>query len=212
VTATVVLLLALTLAAAAVDWVAVTVGNKAVEYLAKPGTMVLLIATVLAMEPTDTTARWCFVVALVFSMAGDIFLMLPDRERFFVFGLGAFLIGHLAYIPGLVLLGFGPAGFLVGLALVIVAMATIGRRVVGAVRAGEPDLLVPVMVYMGVISLMVACAFATAKPVAVIGALLFYGSDSMIAWNGFVAPFRHANVAIMVTYHLGQIGLVLALL
>ena len=210
-TATVVLLLAMTLTVAVVDWVAVTVGNKGLEYVAKPGTMVLLIATVLAMEPTDSTARWCFVVALVFSMIGDIFLMLPDREKFFVFGLGAFLIGHLAYVPGLVLLSFGPVGFLVGLVFVIVAMATIGRRVVAAVKAGEPDLLVPVMVYMGVISLMVACAFATAKPIAIIGALLFYISDSLIAWNGFVQPFRNANLAIMVTYHLGQIGLVLAL-
>jgi uncharacterized membrane protein YhhN len=210
-TATVVLLLAMTLTVAVVDWVAVSLGKKAVEYVAKPGTMVLLIATVLAMEPTNGTARWCFVVALAFSMLGDIFLMLPDRQRFFVFGLGAFLVGHLAYVPGLVLLSFGPVGFLAGLAFVLVAMATVGRRVVAAVKAAEPDLLVPVMVYMGVISLMVACAFATAKPVAIIGALLFYGSDSMIAWNGFVKPFRNAGVAIMVTYHLGQIGLVLAL-
>jgi uncharacterized membrane protein YhhN len=211
-TATVVLLLAMTLTVAVLDWVAVGVGNKGLEYLAKPGTMVLLIATALAMEPTDATARWCFVVALVFSMVGDIFLMLPDRERFFVFGLGAFLIGHLAYVPGLVLLGFSPVAFLVGLAFVVVAMSTIGRRVVTAVKDGQPDLLVPVMVYMGVISLMVACAFATTKPVAILGALLFYGSDSMIAWNGFVKPFHRANIAIMVTYHLGQIGLVLALL
>ena len=210
-TATVVLLLAMTVTVAVVDWVAVYVGNKGLEYVAKPGTMVLLIATVLAMEPTDSTARWCFVVALAFSMLGDIFLMLPDRDRWFVFGLGSFLVGHLAYIPGLVLLSFGAVGFLVGLAFVFVAMATIGRRVVKAVQDGEPKLLVPVMVYMGVISLMVACAFATAKPIAILGALLFYGSDSMIAWNGFVKPFRHANVAIMVTYHLGQIGLVLAL-
>jgi uncharacterized membrane protein YhhN len=210
-TATVVLLLAMTLTVAVLDWVAVGLANKGLEYLAKPGTMVLLIATVLAMEPTNTTARWCFVVALVFSMVGDIFLMLPDRERFFVFGLGAFLIGHLAYVPGLVLLSFSPVAFLVGLAFVVVAMATIGRRVVGAVQEAQPDLLVPVIVYMGVISLMVACAFATTKPVAIIGALLFYGSDSMIAWNGFVKPFRRADVAIMITYHLGQIGLVLAL-
>lgn len=210
-TATVVLLLAMTLTVAVLNWIAVTVGNKGLEYVAKPGTMVLLIATVLVMEPTDTTARWFFVAALVFSMIGDIFLMLPDREKYFVFGLGAFLIGHLAYVPGLVLLSFGPIGFLIGLAFVIVAMATVGRRVVAAVKAGEPDLVVPVMVYMGVISLMVACAFATAKPIAIVGALLFYVSDSLIAWNGFVKPFRNASLAIMVTYHLGQIGLVLAL-
>ena len=173
--------------------------------------MVLLIAAVLAMDPTDATARWCFVVALVLSMVGDIFLMLPDRERWFVFGLGAFLIGHLAYVPGLVLLGFGAGGFLVGLVVVGVAMVAIGRRVVVAVRAREQALVVPVVVYMGVISLMVACAFATTEPIAILGALLFYVSDSMIAWNGFVKPFRNAGVAIMVTYHLGQIGLALAL-
>ena len=45
----------------------------------------------------------------------------------------------------------------------------------------------------------------------IVGALLFYLSDTLIAWNGFVKPFRNANLAIMVTYHLGQIGLVLAL-
>ena len=33
----------------------------------------------------------------------------------------------------------------------------------------------------------------------------------MIAWNRFVRPFRGADVAIMVTYHLGQAGLVLSL-
>lgn len=210
-TATVVLLLAMTLTVAVVDWIAVTVGNKGLEYVAKPGTMVLLIATVVVMEPTDATARWFFVAALVLSMIGDIFLMLPDREKYFVFGLGAFLLGHLAYVPGLVLLSFGATGFLAGLAFVILAMATVGRRVVTAVKGAQPDLLVPVMVYMGVISLMVACAFATAKPIAIVGALLFYLSDSLIAWNGFVKPFRNASLAIMVTYHLGQIGLVLAL-
>lgn len=210
-TATAVLLLAMTLTVAVLDWIAVGIANKRLEYLAKPGTMVLLIGVALAMDPADSTARWCFVVALAFSMVGDIFLMLPNRDRWFVFGLGAFLIGHLAYVPGLVLLSFGPIGFLVGLGVVAVAMATIGRRVVTAVQAGEPDLLVPVIVYMGVISLMVACAFATTKPIAIAGALLFYVSDSMIAWNGFVKPFRNASVAIMVTYHLGQIGLVLSL-
>jgi uncharacterized membrane protein YhhN len=210
-TASVVLLLVLTLAVAVLDWVAVGVGNKGLEYLAKPGTMVLLIAAVLAMEPTAGAARWCFVVALVLSMVGDIFLMLPDRDRFFVFGLGAFLLGHLAYIPGLVLLGFSPLGFLIGLVLVGVGVGTVGLRVVREVRSSEPDLAVPVIVYMGVISVMVAAAVATGKPVAIVGALLFYGSDSLIAWNGFVAPVRRADVIIMITYHLGQVGLALAL-
>jgi uncharacterized membrane protein YhhN len=110
-----------------------------------------------------------------------------------------------------VLLDFSATGFAVGVVLVLVAMATVGRRVVTAVKVGEPALVVPVMVYMGVISVMVASAVATTMPIAIAGALLFYVSDTLIAWNGFVKPFRHAGVAIMVTYHLGQIGLVLAL-
>ena len=43
--------------------------------------------------------RAWFVAALVLSLAGDVFLMLP--KDLFVFGLGAFLLGHLAYIVGL---------------------------------------------------------------------------------------------------------------
>ena len=44
------------------------------------------------------------------------------------------------------------------------------------------------------------------------GALLFYVSDATLGWNRFVAPSRGAQVAVMVTYHLAQAGLVLSLL
>jgi hypothetical protein len=36
-------------------------------------------------------------------------------------------------------------------------------------------------------------------------------SDSLIAWNRFVKPLSWAPVVIMVTYHMGQTGLVLSL-
>ena len=45
-----------------------------------------------------------------------------------------------------------------------------------------------------------------------VGAALFVASDAMIAWDRFVAPFPAADLGIMVTYHLGQAGLVLSLL
>ena len=45
-----------------------------------------------------TPARAWFVAALVFSLAGDVLLMLP-REQF-VAGLSAFLVAHLCYIVG----------------------------------------------------------------------------------------------------------------
>ena len=211
-TATVVLLLVMTLAVAVVDWVAVHLQNKPLEYVAKPLTMVMLIAAVLAMEPSSTAARTFFVVALVFSMIGDIFLMLPDRERWFVFGLGSFLVGHLAYIPGLALLGLSIPELGVGLLVVAVAVGLIGVRIVAGVRVREPKLVVPVTVYMSVISLMVATAIGTGRVVAIVGAGLFFCSDALIAWNGFIKEYPWAKVGIMVTYHLGQIGLALALI
>jgi uncharacterized membrane protein YhhN len=64
---------------------------------------------------------------------------------------------------------------------------------------------------MAVISLMVMMAFGTAAPIAILGAVLFYASDGILGWNRFVQPLPHGRLAVMTTYHLGQIGLVLAL-
>jgi uncharacterized membrane protein YhhN len=61
------------------------------------------------------------------------------------------------------------------------------------------------------IALMVGSAFASGEWLAVVGALLFFASDSLIAWNRFVVPLPWAPTAIIVTYHLGQWGLATAL-
>ncbi|MCB1014063.1 MAG: lysoplasmalogenase [Acidimicrobiales bacterium] len=205
-------LLAATLVIAALDWVAKAIGSKPMEYVFKPLTMVALIGVALALDPSDAGARAAFVVALVFGMAGDVFLMLPDDKRWFVFGLASFLVGHLAYVVGLVLLGLSVGALVVGLVVVLVAMAVIGRRIVAAVRSGdEPALAAPVSVYMGVISVMVVGAFGTTLPVAIGGSLLFFASDACIGWSRFVRPHAWMELFIIVTYHLGQIGLVLAL-
>jgi uncharacterized membrane protein YhhN len=45
----------------------------------------------------------------------------------------------------------------------------------------------------------------------ILGASLFYASDALIAWNRFVRETPHARLTVMVTYHLGQVGLVLSL-
>lgn len=207
------LLLVLTLVVAVVDWIAVHSQIKPLEYVAKPLTMVVLIGAVLAFDDVDSSgARVCFVIALAFSLVGDVFLMLPDRERWFVFGLGAFLLGHLAYIPGLWLLGVTPAALALGVAVVAVSLVTLGRRILRGVREREPALATPVAAYVAVISAMVASAFGTASPVAIGGASLFYASDALIAWNGFIEEKPWGKLAIMVTYHLGQIGLALSLL
>jgi uncharacterized membrane protein YhhN len=212
VTSTAFLLLALTLAVAVADWLAVHAGNRTVEYVAKPLTMIALIAVALELNVSSDLERGAFVVALVFSLIGDVFLMLPG-ERWFVYGLGSFLAGHLAYVVGLWIGGVSLAAFAVGVLVVALAVVLLGLRIIRAVRASDaPELALPVSMYVGVISLMVASAIGTESAVAIVGASLFYASDALIAWNRFIHEYAWGRVAIMITYHLGQIALVLSLI
>lgn len=204
------LLLALALAVAVGDWIAVHRGNRPGEYVAKPLTMVLLIAAALALDPVDPAVRLALVIGLSCSLIGDVCLMLP--RNLFVAGLASFLVGHLAYIVGFQLRGQTGLWFVLGLAVVLAAVVVVGTRIVRAVRAGDEALAVPVTAYLAVISVMVASAFGTTNGFAIVGALLFYVSDALIAWNRFVQPYPWGRLAIMTTYHLGQLGLVLSLI
>jgi uncharacterized membrane protein YhhN len=132
--------------------------------------------------------------------------MLPGD--FFLAGLAAFLVAHLAYVVDLGGdLDLGARG--AWLAVVLLATAPIAARLLRAIP--EVRLRAAVAVYMLTIALMVASAIASGIKVAAAGALLFLVSDALIAWNRFVRPLPRAQLAIMVTYHLGQLGLVTAL-
>ncbi len=201
---------AATLVLAAIDWYAVGTGSQRLEDVAKPLTMVALIVAAVALDPVDGTARTWFVIALALSLLGDVFLLRAETR--FVPGLASFLLGHLAYVAGLRMLGSSTAGLIVAIVAVLIAMPTIGLPVLRAVRRGsEPELLAPVTVYIVVISAMVLAAGGSGRVIAFAGALSFYASDALIAWNRFVQQYPWGRVAIIVTYHLGQIGLVLSL-
>jgi uncharacterized membrane protein YhhN len=209
VTAVAGVLLAVALVAAAIDWIAVRNEHRPVEYVFKPLTLVALTATALALDPQDPAVRAWFVVALVLSLAGDVLLMLPGD--LFVPGLGSFLLAHVAYVVGLVIAGLDPLGVLVGLALVSIAFVLVGTRLVRGIRRNEPAMAAPVVAYMGVISAMVVCAVGTGHGVAIAGASLFYISDALIGWGRFVRSCHGGRLAVMVSYHLGQVLLVLSL-
>jgi uncharacterized membrane protein YhhN len=201
--------LTLALVAAVGDWLAVRREDRPLEYLCKPLTLVALIGAALALDPRDPTVRTLFVVALVASLAGDVFLMLP--RDLFVAGLASFLVAHLAYAAGMVADGIHPLGLLVGLLVVVVALAAVGTPLVRGAGRRRPDLVVPVLAYMAVISAMLACAVGTGRVPVVIGAGLFYTSDAMIGFHRFVSSRPWAPLAIIVTYHVGQTSLVLSL-
>jgi len=196
--------------AAVANWWSRLVGSRRVEYVSKPATMLALVGVALALDPLHADQRAWFVAGLVLSLAGDVFLMLPaDR---FVAGLGSFLLAHVAYVVGLNLHPGSATALLVASVVVALVAVGVGIRIVrGAAAAGGGRLAGPVVAYMAVISAMVVSAVAAGPWIAGAGAVLFFASDGLIAWNRFVTPIRWAPVAIMVTYHLGQAGLVLSL-
>jgi uncharacterized membrane protein YhhN len=195
---------------AAGDWYSRARDNAPLEYVCKPGTLTALIVVALLLDPRHHGVRAWFVVALVLSLAGDVLLMLP-REQF-VAGLAAFLLAHLCYVAGFVAGGLSVGSVALALVGTAVVVSPVARRVLRGVRATEPALCPPVVAYLVVIGTMLACALASGNVLAAVAAVLFVASDSMIAWDRFVARFPAAPVAIMVTYHLAQAGFVLSLL
>lgn len=193
------------------DWFAVVRHQKTLEYVCKPLTIVLLLGLAASVDTDGSGAvRGWFVAALILSMLGDVWLMLP--RDLFIPGLASFLLAHLAYIAGMWVDGVSFLGIAIGLAVAGLAALVVGGRILRRVRASsDPAMAVPVGAYMAVISLMLASAFGTEEGLAIGGAALFFCSDALIAWERFVRPRAWHGLAIIVTYHVAQAGLTLSL-
>ncbi len=198
-------------AAGANWWSRLGEGRRRTELWSKPLALVALIAVAVTLQPADQLVRAWFVVALVCSLAGDVLLMYGDRS--FVPGLASFLLAHLAYTFGFLAFDdWSSAGFVVGAVMMAVLAVAVGVRIVLAARRKDQVLGPAVAGYLVAISVMFCAAMATGNTWAILGAALFVASDSVLGWRQFIADARWMPVTIMVTYHLGQAGLVASLL
>jgi alkenylglycerophosphocholine hydrolase len=196
--------------AGAVDWIAVAHANPRLRWVSKPTTILLLVGAALALHPASNEQRDIFVAALLVSLAGDIALLKDDH--WFRAGLAAFLVGHLTYSAGFLVGGLDRgrlAYAAVGVALVSLGLG--GRIIRSILGSDRRSMALPVAGYLLAISAMVALAVAGGKPAAIAGAVLFYASDGMIAWNRFVRSLPWSPLPVIITYHLAQAGLVLSL-
>ena len=209
-------LLFLTIVTAAVNWLASAKDWKNLVYITKPGTMLILLAWLWQVSHFQGAIIW-FAAALIFSLAGDVFLMLP-REQFTA-GLVSFLLGHIAYSIGLlsILPKFNLASFSVALLVGITAFRLYHRIAGGLNASDQQKIKIPILIYILAIGVMVTAALLTmvtykwntwASLTISTGAIFFLLSDSWLAWDRFVAPLKYRKLRVMVTYHLGQIGLV----
>jgi uncharacterized membrane protein YhhN len=197
--------------AAGANWWSRWTDDRRTELWSKPLALIALIGVAVTLDPVDPAVRVWFVAALVCSLAGDVFLL--DGDRRFIPGLVAFLLAHVAYTVGLIVApDWSWIGFGVGVVLTAALVSTVGRRIVGSARRSEPVLGWAVSAYLVAISLMFCAAVATGNWWAIVGAGLFVASDSVLGWRQFVGSARWMPVTVMVTYHLGQAGLVASLL
>lgn len=196
-------------ASAAGDWFAVASSSKRLQYLFKPLALIALVLAAIVLDPTDDARRALFVLALVLSLAGDVFLMLP--RDLFVAGLGSFLLAHLAYIAGFAQDGGSLGAIALSFVVIAAGVGLLGVRIVDGARGADRRLAAPVSIYILAIVVMAAMAVADGSLLAATGALLFLVSDSLIGWTRFMQPVPWAPVTIMVTYHAAQFLLVLSL-
>lgn len=183
-----------------IDWWAVHSGRAHVENVAKPAVMVALIGVALAADLDPTSAQPWIVAALVLGLAGDVFL-LPQIDRF-IEGLGAFLLGHLAYLAAFVLAWSPNLLVIVGLVAVVVLLRVVGIDIVRSVTSSS--LRWPVTAYIGVTVAIVLLGSATGRLLVALGALAFASSDGVLGSDRFVRPAPHRRHLVHILYHLGQ--------
>ncbi len=155
------------------------------------------------------TGKNMLLTALAFCLLGDALLMF---DRLFIFGLAAFLVGHLCYIA----LFRGDAPWFASRKALTAALACGVGMYVFLLPHLPKMLLLPVAAYVLAITLMAAQAIGRAaflrdraSRYVAIGAVFFMLSDTLLAINKFVASLPMSQLLVLGTYYIAQILIVL---
>lgn len=184
-----------------------SVGNRAIFMFLKPLTTILIMSLLFFVDPHRLSKfKYLMMAAFSLCLLGDILLLF---DAYFVYGLAAFLLGHILFASGFIKL----KGFYFH------PVATVGIFAVGTFLFFwlRPDLgafMVPVALYVFVICFMATQGvglYMRDKSKAfgwiAMAVLLFMLSDTLIAIAKFKAPFAYSSLLILGTYWL-SIGLI----
>ena len=196
-------------------------GSSAYRFYSKPLILLGLIVYFFQISKpiSSTFLAKSILAALVFSWIGDILLMWPSL---FVFGLGSFLMAHVCYIIGFRLaqktiprleeVNFVKS-FFFNLPIYLAAAV-----IFYLINPNLGALKIPVIAYILVIVSMVATArerFGKANPASFwqvfAGAIFFYISDGILAFDRFYQSFPESGVLIMGTYATAQLLIVMGI-
>jgi uncharacterized membrane protein YhhN len=178
----------------------------------KPLTMVLVIATALiARTPVPAAYKTLILAGLLFSLAGDIALMFP--EKWFTAGLVSFLVAHVLYI-----LAFRPDRGHPISAGIFIPFIIFGLLMFRILAPSLGPMKLPVLVYIAAITAMASLAagrfveMGGIRPLlAFAGAVLFLVSDSVLAYDRFAKKLGSAQAIILGTYFPAQLLIALSI-
>jgi len=169
-------------------------------------------AAQLGHDPAGVAYGQWLLIGLVLGAVGDAAL-LGRGSRAFLAGLGAFLLGHLAYVAatiGLVPIGAWPTTTGIGVLIPVIA----GGTALALLWPRLGSMRMPVIAYVIAIVAMVVGAIAVARAHAlpetqrmrlVIGASLFFVSDLAVARDRFVARTFANKLWGLPAYYAGQL-------
>ena len=179
--------------------------NKTWVYIFKPLTMIFILLLACTESGTlNENYKYIIIIALVFSLMGDIFLMLP-KDRF-IHGLLSFLVAHLFFIVAFSS-NLGTPFHLLSIIPVLLFFLTVAK----ILWSHLGKMKIPVIIYALVISAMLLSSIELWlqkkelwSSFVLTGGLLFCLSDSLLAYNRFAKPFKNAQFFILTTYYAAQ--------
>lgn len=208
-----------------VDWAAIAFHWVKIKPFTKIGAIVLLIFWTL------TAGNWqvdlmlgLLILAQGFGLAGDVFLLFSDR--WFMWGLGAFLAGNFLYLSLLVIrfrkavqpqvnsewvswrlfLSLGIWGLIVAVFYLLIYSPIKSKANNVAFRTA-------IQFYALILSILVAFSFLTVLSVPQtegfiwalpIGSALFIFSDAILAYNRFIKKVLRGQLWVRIAYHSAQ--------
>jgi len=189
--------------------------DRLAVYILKPMLMMMLIVWLHRQSGLLQGTNNYLGLGLLFSLFGDIFLMLR-RQNLFIPGLASFLTAHVFYTlaflrerPPII---SNPKNFILLLPFAMFCTIFMGYLAPHLQKNG--NLLGPVLLYSIIISVMgwtASMRYISASVQSywwlLTGAVLFVFSDSVLAVNKFVQPFDLSPLVIMGLYGTGQYGI-----
>ncbi len=207
------------------EWLAIIFRWDRIKPFSKVLAMVILIFwTLFVFDFKFVPLVMLLFAAQIFGVAGDFFLLFSDR--WFVWGLGAFLLGHICYL--ILIINILTTGYRLGeyssvswgvwfiVGIAILAFIFLFYRLIVTVllrENPEKSFIVALFIYALCLTSVMVLSYLIASLLSrglwviwalPLGGTLFFASDFMLAYDRFVKRMSNGQLWVMVTYLLGQ--------